>query len=63
MMHRLVRPVIDGAVKDVMAQHPDYLSEKGKRYFARSLAKRLCGQLLAREFVKRLARAMARGPS
>lgn len=43
--HDKLNRIVSGAIRDTLAMHPDYLSEKGHKSLANSLRKRLVGQL------------------
>ena len=43
--YRQLWRLVDGAVRDAFANHPDYLTDKGKRDAARSVTKRVVGTL------------------
>jgi hypothetical protein len=43
--YRALWRVVDGAVADAFNQHPDYLTEKGRRSARRSIVKRATGAL------------------
>jgi hypothetical protein len=44
--HRRLWKIVDGAVRDAFEQHPDYLTEKGKRNARASVTKRVVGTVL-----------------
>ena len=44
--YRRVWRLVDGAVRDTILQHPDYLTDEGKRYLRASINKRVAGAVM-----------------
>lgn len=45
--YRRLWRVVDGAVRDAFAHHPEYLTEKGRRVARTSIVKRVTGAVLS----------------
>jgi hypothetical protein len=55
--HQALWRLVEGAVMDAFANHPDYLTDAGRRMAVQSITKRVVGQIIGRA-----AEALKRGP-
>lgn len=60
--HQQLYTVVDGAVRDTLLQHPEYLTKSGRRYLAHSVTKRLAGNLAGLAAEKSAARGRQTKP-
>jgi hypothetical protein len=55
--HQALWRLVEGAVMDAFANHPDYLTDAGRHMAVQSITKRVVGQIIGRA-----AEALKRGP-
>lgn len=44
--HRLLHRIVEGAVRDALSTHPEYLTSAGQAWAVQSITKRVTGQLV-----------------